>query len=317
MHVGYFPGDPQPPMTRLLDRLVKRARRQFCNEIWNVGFIEQPADDIVSQGITGPVRWLPRLPRATILADPSWRARPDGGSTWFAEFMDYRQPRGEIWSAEIEPNGNPAAAQFQQAIVEPFHMSYPTPFVSDLGASRLTAEIWPADDTFIWTEHDGKWRRAGILFPGRPAVDPTLWRTKGYWWLFCTFRIEGPNDRLFLFHAKNLDGPWTPHKHNPVKVDAGSARPAGPIFRAGDKLIRPAQDCTQTYGGAVVLHEITRLDEEAFEERPVRRLDPIPGRYSAGLHTFCPAGDVTLIDGKTWQLDTIRIPRKLREIVGW
>jgi hypothetical protein len=194
-------------------------------------------------------------------------------------------------------------------------MSFPTPFIDDKGTQRLTMEVWPADSTPTWEERDGRWVDSGALFPGRPAVDPTLLCTKECWWLFCTFRMEGPNDRLFLFRAKGLEGPWRPHKRNPVKIDPGSARPAGPIFRARNKLIRPAQDCSRTYGGAVVLHEITRLDEDAFEERAVQRLDPVVGRYSAGLHTFCPAGAITLIDGKAWQPDPMRIFRRFNELL--
>ncbi len=251
-----------------------------------------------------------------MLADPSFRARPDGGSTWFAEFLDHRKPRGEIWSAEIPPGADPATARFRPILSEPFHMSYPTPFTDDSGRELLTAEIWPAEASLTWAEQAGTWRRAGVLFPGRPAVDPTLWRAEDRWWLFCTFRAEGSNERLYLFHARRLGDPWVAHRRNPVKVDIGSARPAGPIFRAGDLLVRPAQDCSKTYGGAVILHAIRRLDEEAFEEEPLRRLDPLPGPYPAGLHTFCPAGDVTLIDGKAFALDPMRIVRKLKAAIA-
>jgi hypothetical protein len=296
--------------------LFERARRFLCNEAWNVGFVAQPAPDIVRRGVTEPVRWLARPDPYTMLADPSWRARPDGGSTWFAEYLDYRQERGEIWSAEIPAGADKAQAKFAPMLAEPFHMSFPTPYVDDSGKALLTAEIWPAEGTFSWAEEGGAWRRHGVLFPGRPAVDPTLWRGEDRWWLFCTFRAEGPNDRLYLFHARRLGDPWTPHPGNPVKTDPASARPAGPIFQAGDLLVRPAQDCARTYGGAVVLHAIRRLDEEGFEEEPIRRIEPIAGAYSGGLHTFCPAGDVTLIDGKRWEPDPMRVVRKLRRMAG-
>jgi hypothetical protein len=297
-------------------RLIERARRFLCNEAWNIGVVRQTADDIVRRGITGGVSWLAPPARFTMLADPSCRLRPDGGATWFAEYLDYRDERGEIWAAEMPTGADPDTARFAPMLAEPFHMSYPTPFADDSGAELLTAEIWPAEATLTWTEQDGGWRRAGILFPGRPAVDPTLWRGEDRWWLFCTFRAEGPNDRLYLFHAKRLDDPWTPHRRNPVKIDPGSARPAGPIFKAGDVLVRPGQDCSHTYGGAVVLHAIRRLDEDEFEEETIRRLEPVAGPYSAGLHTIAPAGDVTLIDGKRWEPDPMRVVRKLKTRIG-
>jgi hypothetical protein len=86
---------------------------------------------------------------------------------------------------------------------------------------------------------------------------------------------------------------------------------------AGDQLIRPAQDCSQTYGGAVVLNAVLRLDSEGYEEEPVRRLGPQPGSYPWGIHTFCPAGNMTLVDGKTWRFDLLELyQRGLWKIAG-
>lgn len=66
------------------------------------------------------------------------------------------------------------------------------------------------------------------LLSGRAAIDPTLWRAHDRWWLSCTFRDDGPDSRLHLFHSAQVRGPWMPHRLNPVKDDFGSARPAGP-----------------------------------------------------------------------------------------
>lgn len=292
--------------------VTERLRRKLCHEAWNIGVIDQPAADIVRRGIVGPVRWLATPPAGTMLADPSCQMLASGGRRLFAEYLDYRRPRGEIWSAEIAPGADPAEARFHPMLAEPFHMSYPFPVEDDDGRSLLTAETWQAEATLLWSDQMGAWRRQGTLLDGRRAIDPTLWRGADRWWLFCTFRDDDPDARLHLFHADRLDGPWTAHRGNPVKVDAAASRPAGPIFAAGDLLIRPAQDCARTYGGGVVLHAIRRLDETAFEEVAVRRLSPVAAAYPHGLHTFCPAGDVTLIDGKRWRPDPIGLARKLR-----
>ncbi len=55
----------------------------------------------------------------------------------------------------------------------------------------------------------------------------------------------------------------------------------------------------RTYGRAVVLHEVLRLDPEGFEEIAVRRIEP--GRdweWRAGLHTFNLLQDRIVIDAK-------------------
>jgi hypothetical protein len=55
-------------------------------------------------------------------------------------------------------------------------------------------------------------------------------------------------------------------RNNPVKSDCASARSAGPLLLAGENIIRPAQDRSQTYGGALVLNMVTRLDRSGFGE---------------------------------------------------
>jgi hypothetical protein len=253
-----------------------------------------------------------------MLADPSCRVGKDGALTLYAERLDYREYRGEIWSAHIPPGGDPSAAMFKPFLAEPFHMSYPFPFEDDEGIPLLTAETWQAGSAFLWREANGFCKRVATLFPQRKVVDPTLLRTEDRWWLFCAFEDQHPHGCLFLFHTEKLGNGWTPHPQNPVKTGRYGSRPAGPIFEVDGVLIRPGQDCSQTYGGGVVLHAIRRLTLEAFEEEPLRRLGPLSGPYAHGLHTISPAGDVTLIDGKRWRLDpegfVNRVKARVRQV---
>jgi hypothetical protein len=276
--------------------------RLFGCEDWNVGVIEQPAADIVRRGIREPVRWLTRPSRWEMLADPSCCPRPDGGLTLFAEWMDHRVGRGEIWAAEVPAGAAMSEASFRPLLAEPVHMSYPFPFIDEQGHVCLTAETFQAGNTPLWRLDGAQWRRCAPLFAGRPVVDPTLWRGPDRWWLFCTFQDDAPNSHLHVFHALAPTGPWQPHAANPVKRDPGSSRPAGPLFVVDGALIRPAQDCSRTYGEAVVLNVVEELDPFSFVETQVRRLEPVSGPFPHGLHTFCPAGAVTLIDGKRWRL---------------
>ncbi len=289
---------------------VERARRVLCYEAWNIGVVDQPAADIVERGIVSPVRWLPPPPPGVALADPSVRQRADGARTMYAEHIDYRAPVGSIWSADLGAGAAQAAGRGRPLLTRGFHMSYPFPFEDEEGRTLLTAETWEADAALLWLD-DGGLHPIGTLMEGRPVLDPTLWRAADRWWLFCTFRDDAPNERLHLFHAPGLDGPWTPHARNPVKTGRDGSRPAGPLFLAGGTLVRPGQDCSRTYGGAVILHAVTRLDEGGYEEEPLRVLAAPPGHYPHGLHTFCPAGDATLIDGKRWKTHPAVLLRKV------
>ena len=285
-----------------LDKLASRTwwRERLYREEWNIGVVHQSADDIVRRGIVERPHWL-SIADDVMRADPSCLRLADGRLLLLAEHMRFRDRRGEVWSAVLPRDGGLEQAVLRQWISSRVHLSYPFPFVDDDGRACLTLESAEANALLLWRQEAEKWALVGPILPGVAAIDATLWRGGQHWWLFCGLAGDLPNQRLFLFHAARLEGPWSPHPANPIKSDIASSRPAGPLFVFDGRLIRPAQDCSQTYGGAVVLNEVTQLDLDGFRETPLRRLTPFGGEYPAGVHTFCPAGTMTLIDGKRFR----------------
>jgi hypothetical protein len=286
----------------------------FYREEWNLGVVDQPAEDIVRRGIVAPIRWLPALRPWKMLADPWCRGLTDGRRVILAERLDYWAGRGEIWAAVLGAGDDVTRARFALWMSAGCHLSYPVLGQDDSGALFLLVESWEARGLYLWRERPGApGSLHGPIGPliARPAIDATIWRGPDLWWLFCTFKDDAPNARLHLFHSEDLEGPWTAHAANPVKDDPTSSRPAGPLFWCDGQLIRPAQDCSETYGGGVTLNAITRLDREGFSETPLRTLQPIDAEYPHGLHTLCPAGNVTIVDGKRWATQALDIPRRL------
>jgi hypothetical protein len=80
-------------------------------------------------------------------------------------------------------------------------------------------------------------------------------------------------------------------------VDRAAARPAGNLVTINGQLWRPVQDCTDGYGCALGLAEVTELSPTSFKQivRHVIRPGPLwPGRK---LHTLNRCGRLELIDG--------------------
>jgi len=274
---------------------------RICREEWNLGVLDQSVEDIVRNGM-GPIRWFPRQSPWHGLADPACYHTPDGGLVLLAEQLNHLNGRGEIWTARLAPGADLTTAEFRRWGVGSTHLSYPSPFVAD-GEMYLTMEACESGKLTIWRRHTGQW--SPIVLMHRPAIDPTFWQDENGWWLFCTFANDGPDRNLHLFYADAVTGPWTAHPGNPVTIGEALARPAGPLFRCSDgRLIRPSQDSTRTYGGALVLNEVVCLTRTNYVERPVRRLEPT-GPYGDGLHTICPIGNQTIIDSKRWAFHPI------------
>jgi hypothetical protein len=292
-------------------RLWSQIRRYSGHDIWNLGLVEQSADDVLLNGITTAVRWLPRPPLWTFLADPFVLKEADGSCTVFAEHMDYRRGKGGIWSGRFQPDADSNWARLSPVVEAEAHMSFPYAFWHE-GKAHLLCETWEAGGASLYVRDDnGAWRFQELLRPGdRTVVDTVLHHDGALWWLFCMHPGRRPIDNLFLYFAPSPLGPWQAHPGNPIVQDRSAARPAGPIFQTSQGLIRPAQDCSRTYGGALTLNRILELSPTAYREEVVRRIAPV-APYAAGLHAICPVGDRTLIDGKRWRMHPFDPVRKL------
>jgi hypothetical protein len=288
----------------------------FTTEYWNIGVIAAPVAEIVAGIRAGrrlpPVRWFAPAPCGRFRADPfCWQH--DG--QWFvaAEDMDYLgTARGRIVVTTLDDQGRPG--RWRPAIETPGHLSYPCPFRHD-GAWYLAPESWEAGRLEAWRLGATPWHWQRVtppLLPDFAAVDATLTEHDGRWWLFCTDRRHQPDRDLLLFYSDGPFGPWQPHPANPIVSTRRGARPAGPLFTLDGVLHRPGQDNSRGYGGAVIVHRIDTLSPTAYRETEVAVLSPDPaGPWPDGLHTLCPAGALTLVDGKHRRPHWYSLPLKL------
>jgi hypothetical protein len=145
-----------------------------------------------------------------------------------------------------------------------------------------------------------KWLLKMNLMEGLHAVDTTLIRRDGKWWLFTNvIENEGasPDDELFLFYADTLETQqWKPHPLNPIISDVRKARPAGRIFERNGRLYRPSQDGSSIYGYGFNFNEIITLNEYDYQEREVAQIRPHWDKTIIATHTFAHTGQLTVID---------------------
>lgn len=280
----------------LTSRLSFARDRLFRHPQWNIGVVDQPIEAFVRDGSSPPVDWYPLEGRTSFLADPF--GIDDGDETTvLCERFDYRSGKGSICTLRAEEGR--LRPEPERALETSVHASYPC-LVREEREIYCVPEIRAAGETALFRaiRFPDQWERIGPLLPDVAAVDPTVFRHGGHWWLACTEDGRFPDARLLMFHAERLEGPWTSHAGNPVKIDVTSARPGGTPFEHAGELYRPAQDCSRTYGGAIVLNRVDRLTPTRFSEEPVASVEPEPGSpYPAGRHTLSALGDRTLIDG--------------------
>ncbi len=296
----------------LAHRAVQYAlQTAFVEGTWNVGVLNAAIADVVKSGVTSEgAKWL--LPMGDFAADP-FVIESDGKRRILYESYDRRDRKAAIRSVEF--GHKDTIADDKLAIDRDSHLSYP--FVFELDGERWCIPENSAEPGVRAYRLDTGGMPSGepvLMLPEIRACDATLLRHDGRLWLFCTRADKGPNEALYLYSAPSLTGPWEAHVANPVKIDVGSARPAGALFYHEGELYRPGQDCIKNYGAAIVIHRVSRLTRTHFDEEPVARIEPA-APYPRGVHTLTVLDtERIVVDGLRTYLTLGKILRRLAAI---
>ncbi len=273
-----------------------RFRRQYRRGEWWFLAVRALSGPAAAGEWAAGFRPLPSAP-GRYCADP-FLIEQDGKTHLFFEDFDRALGRGRISHAVLGEEGMPGPVS--PVLERPYHLSYPFVFrwrgqnwmVPETGANRAV-ELYRAESFPL------RWSIHRTLLQGWKAVDATLHEDDaGRWWMFVHVSEDSRGaGALFLFMADSPLGPWRPHPANPVQSDVRHARPGGRLFYSEGRLLRPAQDCSQRYGGALWLMEVTALTAASYGERPLRRLDPLPLPGNLCLHHRDATARFEFVDG--------------------
>ncbi len=283
---------------KVLKNLSSRVFQiMFQHEEWNVGIVDKPIDAVFEGDHLTQVRWFAKPSRGHFIADPFGIAM-NGNVYVLCEDFDHGSHKGVILSIEV------STRLFEEkravAIREPFHLSYPY-IIEHEGNVYCIPEAAESHEIRLYeaTAFPTRWTFVATLVKDFAGADMTVFQHEGRWWMACSNALDGRWDKLHLWHSPSLFGPWQPHPLNPVKIDIRSARPAGTPINCDGALLRPAQDCSRTYGGRITINRVKKLSPTEFDEEPVHVIEPDPESvYHDGFHTISRAGNFTLVDGK-------------------
>ena len=99
-------------------------------------------------------------------------------------------------------------------------------------------------------------------------ADNVLYKKDDIYYLFTSI-FDSKGYQLQLYTSSSLRGPFVSHPCSPICHNLEFGRNAGSLIQFDGGLYRPAQDCSQTYGGQVNVMEITRLTPDEYEEKLV------------------------------------------------
>jgi hypothetical protein len=246
-------------------------------------------------------------PRDRFWADPAFVVESGKRYVFFEEFM-VREEKGHISVSVLGDDGRLDSPRV--VLMRPYHLSYPfvfkyqgSYFMVPESSRNSTIDLYKA------LAFPDEWVLESTLIDNIRAWDSTLLRYRGKWWLFCTVAdLQGTSgyDSLYLFSSRELrGGGWVPHPMNPVVADARRARPAGRIFWHKGNMYRPAQDCSERYGGRITMNRIVELNESRYEEVVDGQIFCDQDSRLTAVHTVNGVGNTTILDA------VVRWPRPL------
>jgi hypothetical protein len=219
---------------------------------------------------------------------------------FFVEEFLYRRGKGQIAVIKMDKEGN--LIENNTIIDTPYHTSYPYIFESKDSLYMIPESLENnAIELYRCVSFPNHWKFMMNIMDSVSAVDTSVVFHNNKWWLFTcideTYNQGHYFNDLFLFYSDDLlSGNWKSHPLNPVISDIKVCRPAGRIFKDGNSIFRPSQDCSGYYGRALNFNQIMTLNETEYEEILVNKVSPDQNSNFKGTHTYNSNEFIEVID---------------------
>ena len=290
-----------PNMGQCLAAITKLMRRSAALLLYKLLF-RQVWELIISKNSRAPVELgrsaRIRAPQGRFWADPFIVERQDGMYIFLEEYK-FKSKRGEIGVIKVEDT---KTSSCRIVISAEYHFSFPyifkyedQLFMCPETSQNRSVELWKCE------KFPDAWKKDKVLLANVSAADTVIFEHSNKWWLFTNIDRSEHGDHcyeLWAFYSDHpIDGPWLPHRRNPLVVDTRCARNAGKVrWYDGVGLVRFSQINIGRYGSGIDIRRITRLDEECYSEESVRRLCPIWDSDLTGLHHCDMSENYVVVD---------------------
>lgn len=271
-----------------------------------------------------------KLPVSERFSKIQWLDEGNYSSGWFADPFIYRveenkielfveewvnsSNKGRLCVLDIEKNKNGYLLKNVQPILElDTHLSFPI-FLKENGKTYVYPENYQSGYLTIY-EYDEIKRK--LINPHRiinePLIDTAIVKIENHYYAFGTVRKYGSFEDTrftYVYSSDNLLSGWSLFQI--IENIRREERGAGAIFIHDGHIIRPAQNCTYSYGEDFILYEI-KLENGCFREIFLTRIEPDHKQFRGlAMHTFNKSGELCVIDGQEYK--RYRIARLLKSI---
>jgi len=264
-----------------LKSIIKRSR-------WQIGFLDNP-QDILKQEYK--VHWLKGAPEDRWFADPFILDVTDESIEVLVEEVRFSNPTGRV--TKLTVNRQTWELEKMTVLLElDTHLSFP--------AIRREG-----NEVFVYPENNysGKLTEYKLIegggnelifnkivssLPLTDAIQSSRFQKP----IVLASKIDDECGNCLSIYKQDEKGEYI--FDYDICFDRKIGRMAGDLFEIDGKLYRPAQDCSNSYGGALVIQEFKSTDPiELYDVIVHKSTHP---KYIEGMHTFNMFKGVGVID---------------------
>lgn len=270
----------------------KRRIYSFIYEqCWTLGFIEQPFVDLVD-GKSYEIHYIKGIPKDCWFADPFILDYNDSVILVLVEEFSYGLRRGRIARLTIDRHTY-RLLNYKIILDLPTHLSFPL-----IRRDNENVYIYPENsESGSWSMYEYNPSTDVLSYvkavSTEPLTDAIITELFGDELIFATHLPTQNGSTLSVYFADGVF--W-----QDVSFSTNIARNAGDWFRIGDKIYRPAQDCNNGYGVAVILQEVTRSND-SFVFNDVCRIVSTNPQFTTGCHTLNHYKGLAVVDVHGWR----------------
>lgn len=271
------------------------------NQNWNIGFCKISPSDLIRTQRLPVVHWLKHGYSDRFFADPFILWNDTDTIHVLVEEMEFHA-KGVI-SLLIVDAFSYELLDRKVLLNHDTHLSYPA-IIRDNGKIYVYPENYSAGHLSLYEldEKDYSLKPVSCLLD-ESLTDATVFLAHdGRLYMISTLSSNS-RDNAFLFASDSIKDGFTRVFADPVVTGHDRSRCGGNFFKVKKTIYRPAQNCSNRYGGSIKIMEVQECSTRGYSEKEVFELKPNSWRYNLGMHTlnFSHDHSLAVVDGYGFQ----------------
>lgn len=262
---------------------------------WNIGFIEEGVSSVLSSQECR-IKWVKNSCHDRWFADPFILSANAEQIELLVEEFSYERRIGRIAKLVIS-RPDYKLVSYKIILELDTHLSFPFIFRHQGHIYVLPENSQSGKSILYEYSYESESLTQISVVANEPLTDATILKYDGTFYVLST-QIPDPNGKVLTVRHFDIEKMVCGEKVCEIMFKQNVARNAGEVLYFNNRLVRPMQDCSDCYGGGVILKEFNPFEQNQQGMNVLSTLYPDSYCYNQGLHTFNTLDNFIVVDGR-------------------